>query len=205
MANGKFIVCTAALANEANRSAEVCGDCRAPIVIDGARDAAATYICEACLPARLERDEPDEVEVEVGADAAPPKLEGDALFAAIAQCKEARSGNCGCRWCQHIEPLAVDIAKAIKAHPEADKLTRVYVLIRMLGEAAVAANSMFGLYHRDASFTASVVSRELHLVADREHIAQAEKMRPIIEQALKNAGIDVDEILRTELPPERAH
>ena len=61
----KFIVCNPAIANESNLAADACTDCGSPIVIEGERDKAAVYICEACLPARMERDEPDEVELTV--------------------------------------------------------------------------------------------------------------------------------------------
>lgn len=199
MANGKFIVC-----ERSTEFRDTCADCGDSIRIDGTRDATSAYICTTCLEPRLARNEPDEVNVVIGDDPPQGKLEGDALWQAMADCKEASTGNCDCRWCRHINPLAADIAKAIKAHPEADKLTRVYVLIRMLGEAAVAANSMLGLHHRDASFTAGAVARELHRVADREHEAAVEKMRPLIEDALRSAGVDVNEILR-DLPKAQTH
>lgn len=210
MSNGKFIVCDpwadTVVAGQA-ASVDRCDDCGGNILLVGKRDPGVTYICNPCLPQRLASNEPDEVEVTVGDDQPAPeaKLEGDALWDAMADCKEASEGNCSCRWCQHVNPLAADIAQAIKAHPEADKLTRVFVLIRMLGEAAVAANSMLGLHHRDASFTAGAVARELHRVADREHMAAVATMKPIIEEAMREAGIDVEEILRSKLPKERAH
>lgn len=207
MANGRFNVCERGHAVGIRDG--LCDDCGASIILDGDGKAGTTYICTECLPARLARpDEPDEVDVTIGGDDQPrpeAKLEGEALWDAMADCKEASEGNCRCRWCQHVNPLAADIAQAIKAHPEADKLTRVFVLIRMLGEAAVAANSVLGLHHRDASFTAGAVARELHRVADREHMAAVATMKPIIEEALREAGVDVEEILRTRLPKERAH
>lgn len=202
MANGRFIVCNPAIANEANQASDVCADCGAPILVEGARDAGATYICQGCLEPRLARDEPDEVEVPIPE---PEKAEAkpqDTLEAA-RECQEMHNPGCGCAWCLVVNPIAKDIASAVAKHKGTSKLAKVEALVRVLGEAAVVYKG-HSFWHRDAAWTTGLVSTRLLAVADREATAFYEQMRPLVEEALQKAGVDLSELVR-DIPKDQTH
>lgn len=203
MANGRFIVCNPAIANESNLAADACADCGTPIIIDGTRDATATHICEACLPARLASDAPDEVDVTVGAEA-PKAPAGEPTQADMLACNDARDGACDCRWCQTVNPVADELAAVLKKHKARDKMVLVDAVARVLVEAAVVYQGGFGMWHRDGMRVSGLVQARAMRVADRERQAEAERMRPIVERALADAGIDVNDLFR-DIPQEPTH
>lgn len=198
MANGRFNVC-----DRQEASADRCADCGAGIHIDGAREAGATYICQACLPARMAADDADEVEVQVEApgDATPAAPLDEA--AAVKGCKELTDPTCACDWCKVVNPIAADLAAVLRKHKAASKPAKVDAIIRVLGEAAIVYRG-HSFWHRDAAFVATMVGSRLAMVADREASAFHERMRPVVEKALADAGIDLSELIR-DMPKEPLH
>lgn len=204
MANGKFIVCnppTPGVPYDGGIGS--CADCGAAIGIEGARDASAAYICTDCLTPRLERDEPDEVEVTHGGEAPSQTGPQDTLEAA-RNCRESTDPACGCAWCQVVNPIAADMAGALSKHKGSSKLAKVEAIIRLLGEAAVVYKGQHSFWHRDAVWTAGLVATRLTAVADREAATFYERMRPLVEEALAKAGVDLSELVR-DVPKEPTH
>ena len=204
MANGKFIVCNPVLANEANHAAHTCDDCGAPIGIDGERERGTSYICAGCLDARLARpDAPDEIELPVSGEASdgPPKPLD--TYEAARACNETSNPNCGCAWCQTVNPIAADIAAVLSKHKGTSKLAKVEAIVRVLGEAAVVYKG-HSFWHRDAAWTTGLVSARLLAVADREASSFYEQMRPLVEKALAEAGVDLSELVR-DIPKDQTH
>jgi hypothetical protein len=197
MAN-TFIVCT-----KGTDLGSACDECCAPIAVEGARAAGTVYICEACLPARMSRDEPDEVEVEIPQEV-PPADDGTPLSEAdLKKCREATDVACNCKACQRVTPIADALAAVLRTHKAADKVTKVEALIRVLAEVAVAYQGG-GLWHRDATYVGALVQARLSTVADREYMAEIERVRPIIQKAMAEAGIDLQNLVKP-LPKEPTH
>lgn len=191
MANGRFTVCARAH-GVTSGTIPICADCGHAITIDGDSDKGMTYICEDCLPARMADDSPDEVNVTIGGDDGPKPQ--DTLEAARA-CTETQNPNCGCGWCLVVNPIAADLAGVLKKYPGASKLARVEALVRILGEAAVVYQGH--AWHRDAAWTTGFVTQRLTALADREMEAFYDSVRPKIEQAMREAGIDLSELTRS--------
>lgn len=197
----KFNVCT-----RAEASPNVCEDCSAPILIEGDVQKGTVYICEKCLPARMERDDPDEVELDIaqeaptaGTDAAgEPITEAD-----IKKCREATDASCGCKVCRKVTPIADGLAAVLRGFKDAGKVDKVEALIRVLAEVAVAYQGG-GLWHRDATYVGALAQARLSIVADREYMAEIERVRPIIQQAMAEAGIDLQNLIKP-LPKEPTH
>jgi len=200
MAN-KFIVCDPCVVNESNLAADACADCGAAIVVDAARQPGYVYICQKCLPERMDRDEPDEVEVTIGQEAPPPAEE--TTQADLKKCREATDATCGCKVCQKVTPIADALAGALRGFKDSSKVDKVEAIIRVLAEVAVAYQGG-GLWHRDATYVGALAQARLSIVADREYMAEIERVRPILEKAMAEAGIDLQNLIKP-LPKETTH
>jgi hypothetical protein len=194
----KFIVC-----NKGSDLGIGCADCGAPIAIEGEREKGTVYICEGCLEGRMERDDADEVEVDIEAPK-PADTSGEPVTEAdLKKCKEATDPGCGCKVCQRVTPIADAIAAALRNFKTADKAAKVEAIIRVLAEVAVAYQGG-GLWHRDATYVGALAQARLSIVADREYMQEIERVRPIIEKAMAEAGIDLHNLVKP-LPKESTH
>jgi hypothetical protein len=79
----------------------------------------------------------------------------------------------------------------------------VEAIIRVLAEVAVAYQGG-GLWHRDATYVGALAQARLSIVADREYMQEIERVRPIIEKAMAEAGIDLHNLVKP-LPKESTH
>jgi hypothetical protein len=120
------------------------------------------------------------------------------------KCREGTDTACGCKLCQRVNPIAEALAAVLRNYKGADaKTVKVEAMTRVLAEVAVAYQGG-GLWHRDATYVGALVQARLSVVADREYHAEMERVRPLIQRAMTEAGIDLSELIKP-IPKEPTH